>query len=378
MPMEKFLSSLYVLLISPLLLSCQEANYPVAGEDPVKNTTVVEDHSEFLIDWMQKGYKDMILVHIDEHDDFRYIPEYKMRQLKNLYREKKWAEIDNQRDKAHGLFSIADFIYPAYKLGIIKKYYWVPTTDRILSDKIQKNMREFIESWAHSEEIVRPFSNDGHTIAGNIYGLDIEISSIQDLQEIKEPVLLSIDLDYFADVIEETKTEELQVIINFFSTLRKKRIKIKDVNIAYSTNGSHTPITDRHLCEAIIYFLEHPGIKSSHTIPPLWNMRNEGFHLIRSNKPEDALQFFNNSLAQYNNEPTLLLGKAISLTLTDDHTSAMNTIPRLLQADPDYDYVFIYLREVLKEKGNTSLAQYYFSEYFKRHPDYYSWMYNNK
>jgi len=378
MPMEKFLSSLYVLLISPLLLSCQEANYPVAGEDPVKNTTVVEDHSEFLIDWMQKGYKDMILVHIDEHDDFRYIPEYKMRQLKNLYREKKWAEIDNQRDKAHGLFSIADFIYPAYKLGIIKKYYWVPTTDRILSDKIQKNMREFIESWAHSDEIVIPFSNDGHTIAGNIYGLDIEISSIQDLQEIKEPVLLSIDLDYFADVIEETKTEELQVIINFFSTLRKKRIKIKDVNIAYSTNGSHTPITDRHLCEAIIYFLEHPGIKSSHTIPPLWNMRNEGFHLIRSNKPEDALQFFNNSLAQYNNEPTLLLGKAISLTLTDDHTSAMNTISRLLQADPDYDYVFIYLREVLKEKGNTSLAQYYFSEYFKRHPDYYSWMYNNK
>jgi tetratricopeptide (TPR) repeat protein len=378
MPMEKFLSSLYVLLISPLLLSCQEANYPVAGEVPVKNTTIVEDHSEFLIDWMQKGYKDMILVHIDEHDDFRYIPEYKMRQLKSLYREKKWAEIDNQRDKAHGLFSIADFLYPAYKLGIIKKYYWVPTTDRILSDKIQKNMREFIESWDYSDEIVRPFSTDGHTIAGNIYGLDIEISSIQDLPEIKEPVLLSIDLDYFADVIEETKTEELQVIMDFFSTLRKKRIKIKDVNIAYSTNGSHTPITDRHLCEEIIYFLEHPEIMSNHTIPPLWNMRNEGFHLIRSNKPEDALQFFNKSLSQYNNEPTLLLGKAISLTLTDDHTYVMNTISRLLQTDPDYDYVFIYLREVLKEKGNTSLAQYYFSEYFKRNPDYYSWMYNNK
>jgi tetratricopeptide (TPR) repeat protein len=376
--MGKFFYLLCFILILTPLLSCQQATYPIVGKEPLKNITIVEDHSEFLIDWMKKGYKDMVLVHIDEHDDFRYIPEYKTRQLEKLYKEKKWDELDSSRDKAHGLFSIADFLYPAFKLGIIKKFYWIPTTDQILSDTIQTHAQELIRSWEHLDEISESFSNDGRKMSGNIYGLDISISSLQSLPEIQEPVLLSIDIDYFSDIIKHSKSEELQVIKDFISQLKKKRLKIKDVHIAYSTNGSHTPITDRHLCEEIAYCLEHPEIMKSQTFPAIWKIRNEGFHLIRSNQREDALKFFNTNLVQYNNEPTLLLGKAISLSLNDNHATANNTISRLLQIKPDYDYVYIYIMEALKEKGDMLIAKQYFSEYIKRNPDYYSWVYNNK
>jgi tetratricopeptide (TPR) repeat protein len=378
MPMGKFSYSLYFILISTHLLSCQQPNYPVAAVDPVTNIAVVNEHSEFLIDWMKQGYKDMVLVHIDEHDDFRYIPEYKMKQLETLYKNKKWDEIDSGRDKANGLFSIADFLYPAYKLGIIKKLYWIPTTDKILSYKLQTHAQELIDSWDYADDIADAFHKEGNTLRGNIYGLDIIITSLYALPEIKDPVLLSIDIDYFSDVIKDSKSDELDVIKDFFSKLMKKNLKIKRVNIAYSTNSGHTPITDRHFCEEIIYCFQHPEILDKWNVPEIWTVRNRGFGLIRQDQPEDAMKFFRGYLSRYTNEPTLLLGKAISLSLTGKNEEASHTISRLLQSNPEYDHVYIYLCKILEEKGENQLAQQYFRKYFKRHPDYYSWVFNNK
>jgi Tfp pilus assembly protein PilF len=72
------------------------------------------------------------------------------------------------------------------------------------------------------------------------------------------------------------------------------------------------------------------------------------------------------------------LGKAISLSLTGTNEEASHTISRLLQSNPEYDHVYIYLSKILEEKGENQLAQQYFRKYFKRHPDYYSWVFNNK
>jgi tetratricopeptide (TPR) repeat protein len=378
MPMGKLLYSLCFILISTHLLSCQQTNYPVAAVDPVTNITIVDEHSEFLIDWMKKGYRDMVVVHIDEHDDFRYIPEYKMRKLKKLYKEKKWDEIESKRDKINGTFSIADFLYPAYKLGIIKKIYWIPTTDKILSYKLQTHARELIDSWDHSADIADSFHKEGNTMTGNIYGLEIVISSLNALPQIKDPVLLSIDIDYFSDVIKDSQSDELNVMKDFFSKLKKKNLKIKGVNIAYSTKSGHTPITDRHFCEEIVYCLEHPEILNEWNVPEIWKVRDKGFGLIRNDRTEEAIKFFSNALTRYNSEPTLLLGKAISLSLTGKNEKASNTISRLLWSNPEYDYVYIYLKDALEQKGESQVAKQYFWKYFKKHPDYYSWVYNNK
>ena len=375
---KHLLPFLLTILIAAILSSCQKEVFPVAGVDPVTDISVVDEHSEFLIDWMKKGYKNMVLVHMDEHDDFRYIPEYKMRQLKNLYKDKKWDEIESSRDKEQGLFSIADFIYPAYKLGIIKKLYWIPTTDKILSYKLQTHAQTLLDSWDYSDDIADSFHKEGNTLRGNIYGLDIIISSLNALPEIQEPVLFSIDIDYFSDVIKDSQSDELDVIKDFFSKLMKKNLKVKRVNIAYSTNSGHTPITDRHFCEEIIYCLQHPEILHEWDVPELWKVRNRGFGLIRNDRTEEAMKFFRNSLNTYHNEPTLLLGKAISLSLTGKNEEASKTISRLLQSKPEYDHVYVYLSKALEEKGENQVAKQYFWKYFKRHPDYYSWVYNKK
>lgn len=372
------ISYLISFLIIAILASCHKEEYPVAAVDPVTEISVVDEHSEFLIDWMKQGFQNMVIVHIDEHDDFRYIPEYKMRQLKTLYKDKKWDEIDSSRDKANGLFSIADFLYPAYKLGIIKKFYWIPTTDKILSYKLQTHAQELIDSWDYSDDIADSFHKEGNTLQGNIYGLDIIITSLNALPEIKDPVLLSIDIDYFSDVIKDSKSDELDAIKDFFSKLITKNLKIKRVNIAYSTNSGHTPITDRHFCEEIIYCFNNPEILHEWNVPEIWTVRNRGFGLIRNDQPEVAMKFFHGYLSIHRNEPTLLLGKAISLSLTGKNEEASNTISRLLQSNPEYDHVYIYLSKALKEKGENQVAQQYFWKYFKRHPDYYSWVYNKK
>jgi len=68
--------------------SCENQQLPVAAVNPINTIDIVEDHSEVLVEWIKAGYRDMVLINIDHHDDFRAIPEHKIKRLKNLYNDK--------------------------------------------------------------------------------------------------------------------------------------------------------------------------------------------------------------------------------------------------------------------------------------------------
>jgi hypothetical protein len=99
------------------MLSCQKQSYPVAAVDPISDIVMVEDHSEVFVQWMKAGYKDMVLVNVDHHDDLRLIPEHKINRLISMYKDKKWDEILLERDRGvRSLYILGDFIYAAYRL----------------------------------------------------------------------------------------------------------------------------------------------------------------------------------------------------------------------------------------------------------------------
>jgi hypothetical protein len=358
-----------------MVLACsnEKEEYPVVMQDPIADITIVEDHSEVLVEWMKKGYKDMILVNVDHHDDLRYIPDYKIHHLKKLYEEKRWDEIHSERDMPGGLYAVSDFIYPAFKLGIIKKVYWVSSSDLLDIDELEKGGEALMKLFNFSPSVISTFHVQDGKYTGNMYGIDVTITTSKSLPAIREPVLLSIDLDYFSNMIEQTGFYEIDVLRDFFKKLRSKEMPVMDLSLAYSVNGDYTPITDRYLGEEIIQIFRDPSlIFKIDALPVVWVARDYGFSLLRKEQPVRAYDFFYRAVrgTTIKDYPVLKLGKAVSLSLLERDEEAFDILQNLLPDYPQYDTVYLSLANARGREGKIKWAERYYREYLKRHPDY--------
>ncbi len=369
---NRLLAIIAVSILSFLLVSsCREQPSPVAAVDPIPEIEMFEDHSGALVSWMKKGHEDMTLVHVDHHSDCEYVPEHKIQRLRKLYENKEWDEILKHKDKGGVLFSLADFIYPAYKLGIVKKVYWVTTLDLFWSNNPLPVVQAYLRENKYSDDIIDSFRIDGKTATGSVHGLEVTISTLDDLPPIQEPVMLSIDIDYFSNIMKESKINELKVLRDFMSILRNKKLKVKNLDVTYSVNGGYTAILDRHIGDEVVHIFKHPEIVTSWNFPELWRIRDEGFNLIRNDRIEDADTCFDKALTRYPDEPTLLLGKAMCLSYKGKDEESFVLIERLLKSNPEYDPVYIYLSKAFGARGEQWKVKLYVYEYLKRHPELY-------
>ncbi|UCH80862.1 MAG: hypothetical protein JSW20_14170 [Nitrospiraceae bacterium] len=368
----RLLAVIAICIISAFLVSsCREPHSPVAAVDPISEADIFEDHSEALVSWMKKGHKDEVLVHVDHHSDCQYVPDHKILSLKKLYENREWDEILKHKDSGGVLFSLADFIYPAYRLGIVKKVYWVTTLDLFWSNNPLPVVQAYLRENKYSDDVIDSFHIDGKKATGSVHGLEVTISTLDDLPPIQEPVMLSIDIDYFSNIMKESKINELKVIKDFLRILRHKKLKIKNLDITYSVNGGYTAILDRHIGDELVQIFRHPEIVTSWKFPVLWRIRDVGFNLIRNDRVDDADKYFDTYLTHYPDEPTLLLGKAMCLSYKGKDTDSFNVIEKLLKNNPEYDPVYIYMSKAFKARGESWKVKLYVYEYLKRHPELY-------
>ena len=352
------------------ILSCQNQNYPVAAADPISDIVMVEDHSEVLVQWMQAGYKELVLVNVDHHDDLRLIPEYKINRLVSLYKDKKWDEILPERDRGvRSLYILGDFIYAAYRLGIIKKLHWVATSGFLHYEDMEQGAAALLRAFGYSDDIISTFKKSGNAVTGTIFGLEVSISSMEGLPKIKEPVLLTIDSDYFPNKIEKTQSGELSVLNDFFKNLGSKNLMVRHLSVAYSVYGDYTPVTARHIGDEIAYGFQHPEIFKQQTFPELWIYRDKGFGMLRKGFHEDALNTFIEALDIYQDEPTLLLGKSLSLAFNKKDDESFQTLAELLLIKKEYDYAYIFIGSRLGKEKKIERAERYLKEYLRLHPD---------
>jgi len=144
---------------------------------------------------------------------------------------------------------------------------------------------------------------------------------------------------------------------------------VQNVSIAYSMYGDYAPVTARHIGDEIAHGFLHPEIFITHTFPELWIYRDKGFGLLRNGFHEDALKVFIEALDIYNDEPTLLLGKAVSLAFTGKDDQAFQVLADLLLIRKEYDYAYKYIGLILGKERHMERAERYLKEYLRLHPD---------
>jgi hypothetical protein len=260
------LTVLALLLCSAYLAATREyRKYPVLGREMIANVTSLEDHRDALAHWYGKGFRNAVLMNIDAHDDMKKIPPWQMAHVKLACRQQEGAS-GATRKPGHPLAN-GNFIHAAAKMGIIKRVIWVvPSSYDLFSDPANR-LQGLLTSYGFSDEDIGTFRLGKGSFSGTVDGIPLAICDSRSLPDLKEPILLSIDVDFFPTMLDDYKLTITDALKQTFSDLSGKGYAIMDATVAYSVNGGYLDSCRRWVGELIIDAVRIPSLLSRPRLP---------------------------------------------------------------------------------------------------------------
>ena len=190
---------------------------------------LIENHDEAYHLWREAGARDRILVHIDAHHDMWWI--------------------DSDRE-----ITIANFICPSLREGLVREVYWV-VPDRSLHEPTARGeLLKQIEAVAKDYKTpASGIQTSAEKIVVPLLGTRLTVTSARSLGPFDEPVLLDIDVDYL--VIPQVAHDRADVHSSLpWCWPADLLARIEDAGIAYdlvtissSVDGCYTPIEWKYL-----------------------------------------------------------------------------------------------------------------------------------
>ncbi len=232
----------------------------LVGREPVEAVHLLENHSSALVAWRRAGVKDRIVVHLDGHADLDWLPDATVARIAAAsFDELPNLELDPYAMDGTALsrFGIWNWLYPAARLGIIREMVWV-VPDGTLADQSSqvRLVREILLDKIQmiGLEEARSLRPVGKTIQGTLIGLPVTICELADLPEIREPVLLDVDIDYFT-----TRSASTQEVLAtpwispeaVVESLAFHHVRSDLVTLSLSTLGGYLPPENRWLGRAL-------------------------------------------------------------------------------------------------------------------------------
>ena len=189
----------------------------------------IENHDEALSIWRNSGRKDRILVHVDAHHDMWWVPPGQP-------------------------VTIANFISPALREGLLREIHWV-VPDR--SWDSAENRRQILHHVYRIQENFPgrsgPLEIEHHRISTTLLGKPLHICSVEGLPKFGEEVLLDLDVDYliFPRVTYGPGDPHPNLPWmwpeGLLSRLQAREARSDLVTIAYSVYGGFTPLRWKYL-----------------------------------------------------------------------------------------------------------------------------------
>ncbi|MRR39391.1 hypothetical protein EG829_33050, partial [bacterium] len=254
----------FVLLALQLLAASQlpgcRGQQPVMGRQPIR-PLLVEDHSEALAHWAEKGIRDAVLINVDTHDDMRWMPEEKIEALREIYRTRDWRrfkEVEGQGDGS--LYHIGNWIYAGGRLGMFREVYWVIPFEVLSMEDPDAKMRRFLKDYGFNDQEIQTFSLIDGRFRGTFHGVPLTVCDIGSLPDIAAPLLLSIDTDFFPPYSTVHEKSYLPSLHELFKALNGKKYRVLDTVVSYSVNGDFLPPHLRWVGDTIGMILEQPAL----------------------------------------------------------------------------------------------------------------------
>jgi tetratricopeptide (TPR) repeat protein len=359
---RQFLQIMSQLFALVAFSGCRRPAQPVLdGTTPIK-AFVSEDHSEFLSRWASEGIRDAVLINVDTHDDIVRISDKKIADLKELYLRKNWKAFtaaDEHTASHTGLYGVANWIYAGGMLGIFSEVYWlVPfaTFDKLSSDTV---LRQFLKDLYFDDQDITTFTVQNSQCKGRINGIPFTICSMESLPAINNPVLLSVDVDFFPTGSAVYKSSYLKLLHMFFTKIYAKKYKVLDAAVCYSINGEYLNPYLRWVGDAVTTILANPGMIVNDAPSELLSLQQRMENAYRSGDGVELLSLSTSQERQLQ-EPSIKLYQAFGYMLQGDTQNAFISAMECSRIDRRYAGGLQYLGILYLHESQYRTAEQFF------------------
>lgn len=313
------------------------------------NIYLIENHSTAFTIWHAHNIKGATLVHLDTHDDCRYIPPEKLDALRKRVVERQYREIFENSDVEFSfryrlkpdrfLFDLGNFIYPCIMDGTVSRFYWV-----IPEKKLDENRK--ISLQAHFKEALKLASlvrihDTNNAFSFNVSNCMVTVTTLDALPQLDRGALLDIDTDFFvfntalsdSHITTGTSWDPSTVC----SLLAQRVPKPAIVSISSSISGGFLPVAFRFLSDAFFeYFVS--GIYPDDAVNLLKSV------LTMISKPSAVPEVHEASNTLFRPAYEHLTG--LSLVMQGQENKAMDCMERAAQLQPAYSKAMLDLAVV--------------------------------
>ncbi len=354
------------LLLSP---SAHAGQHPVFGQDRIHNAGLLEDHSDALERWLRLGIDDAVLINIDAHDDLRWIPAEKIEELKHLVREGDRESIALANSAGdHGLYHPGSFIFAACRLGMIGKVYWIIPFTYFQGRNPSQDLDAFLASYGFGSRCIETFSLHNGCYQGTYAGIDLTICGIEHLPQVDEPVVLSIDADFFPPFASWYGRDVLRAMSVFFSAMAQQGYGIQDAFVACSVNGGFLSAARRWIAWHCMEILDHrQSIEGPY--PETWLVHNLADTYYVDGNADALLDLTRRYRKRFDRDLCLRAYQAFAMQALGDSQGAFKLASDLASLDSRYAFVLADLGQIQLDKGQVEAALPYFRAAYLAHPD---------
>ena len=230
-----------------------------------KSAVMMEDHDKAYLAWKERNVRERILVHVDAHIDFGWIPEMDLDEIDagtDLNKTEDNTPLLNPFLKSRKkMVNIGNYICPAMRDGMVKKFYWVVPDKSWRDSRGEKHILDQLKQLLKIKKYGagRPEIHADH-IRCRIFDRELIVTSLENLEPIEEPVLLDIDVDFMLTqhIWDDLNPRRLPWIFpeELFEKISSKIKNVEVLTIAYSVEGGFTPLRFKYLGDDLRLFFE--------------------------------------------------------------------------------------------------------------------------
>ncbi|MDP2996081.1 MAG: tetratricopeptide repeat protein [Bryobacterales bacterium] len=352
------------------------------GVDPIECVHVMENHDQAYCIWRDAGVKDRILVHIDAHHDMWWI--------------------DDNRS-----ITIANFICPALKEGIVREVYWVVPDatweGRAGQRAVLRHLRKILKKYPESSR--RPKIGE-RSITATVLGKPLTVCPLASLPVIAEQVLLDLDTDYL--LIPRVSYGESDAHSRLpwrwpgelVARIASSAIRARIVTVAYSVEGGYTPLKWKYLGDELALRIrqpedsralaglealglaaqrmaasDHPGAEREYrraqeilpaSAAPLFHL---ALHSAQLGRMEEARRFYADALAADPSYRSPYLGNGFVLQWDGHREEAARAHRAVIEIDPANHYACLGLAQIAAQRRQYAQAEDLFRRVLALTPD---------
>ncbi|MBD3245819.1 MAG: tetratricopeptide repeat protein, partial [Candidatus Omnitrophica bacterium] len=326
-------------------------------------------HSQALGGWVKNGIRDSILINFDAHDDMRWIAPEKIAELKKIHSAEDWQTFRKADSiKEQGLYDVGSFIHAARNLGVVSKVYWVIPFPYLRSSNPKEAMNAFLKKYGFSQKDIDTFTLERARYEGTCCGTPVVICDIESLPDIKEPVLLSIDADFFPSYSAMHGKDMLSSITLLHEKLAQKKYAVRDATVSCSVDGGYLDVARRWIVRVCERLLVQPDALTE-PYPDKWLVYNQADTYFYENKARELNGLVRRFEKKYNEDIPLRIYAAFWLIANGKEQEAFSTAEKIAGRDSRYAYLLADLGQCLIDRGRLSAAVRFFDKAYRLKPE---------